>query len=176
MGHRAGISNRRHGSLALVLRRWAKNKLTALWWAKVWTLSLVALVAVDASIALAGRRRHGNKSVYSALLNVPEKAPAKPNPFQNDPEGKLAGKKLFEQHCEECHGRMAEGGNRAPSLLAPEVRQAPPGAIFWILSNGVVRRGMPSWSALPKSERWQIVTFLKLLRVSPATEPSSISK
>jgi hypothetical protein len=43
------------------------------------------------------------------------------------------------------------------------VRIATPGTIFWILTNGVVRRGMPVWSRLPEQQRWQIVSYLKSL-------------
>jgi mono/diheme cytochrome c family protein len=43
------------------------------------------------------------------------------------------------------------------------VRQAPPGAIFWVLRNGALWRGMPSFSHLPEQQRWQIVTYLKSL-------------
>ena len=38
-------------------------------------------------------------------------------------------------------------------------QQATPGTLFWILTNGVVRRGMPVWSKLPEPQRWQIVTY-----------------
>ena len=51
-------------------------------------------------------------------------------------------------HCAECHGEMAEGGRKAPSLLAEQVPQATPDTLFWILTNGVVRHGMPVWSKL----------------------------
>src|SRR2546430_11693086 len=37
---------------------------------------------------------------------------------------------LFEQHCQECHGRSAEGARRGPSLRAQEVQTAEPGAIL----------------------------------------------
>jgi hypothetical protein len=40
---------------------------------------------------------------------------------------------------------------------------AKPGELFWIVTNGVIRKGMPSWSNLPPPERWQIVTFLESL-------------
>jgi mono/diheme cytochrome c family protein len=43
------------------------------------------------------------------------------------------------------------------------VQQATPGTLFWILTNGVVRRGMPVWSKLPEPQRWQIVSYLKSL-------------
>ena len=108
-----------------------------------------------------------NASSYGELSKVPPKVAARRNPFENDPQAIAAGAKLFEIHCAECHGSMARGGKKAPGLLADEVQQAPPGALFWILTNGVVRRGMPVWSKLPESQRWQLVTYLKSLK--PAT-------
>jgi mono/diheme cytochrome c family protein len=101
--------------------------------------------------------------VYAELAKAPKRAVARRNPLERDPEAVAAGAKLFEQHCAECHGETGEGGRKAPSLLAPEVQQATPGTLFWILTNGVVRRGMPVWSKLPEPQRWQIVTYLKSL-------------
>ena len=31
----------------------------------------------------------------------------------------------------------------------------------WLITNGVVRRGMPAWSKLPEPQRWQIIVFLR---------------
>ena len=39
-------------------------------------------------------------------------------------------------------------------------------AIFWLLKNGFLRRGMPSWSSLPEPTRWQVVTYVKSLGLS----------
>ena len=104
-----------------------------------------------------------NKSAYAALAEVPEKARMRKNPLEGDTQAVAAGGKLFEQHCAECHGRKAGGARKGPSLLGKEVRQATPGTLFWVVSNGVVRRGMPVWSKLPEAERWQIVGFLQSL-------------
>jgi len=103
------------------------------------------------------------QNVYAALAKAPEKAVTRRNPLESDPDAVVAGGKLFEIHCSECHGDMAEGGRKAPSLVAEEVQRATPGAIFWLLTNGVVRRGMPVWSKLPEPQRWQIVSYLKSL-------------
>ncbi|HTS57450.1 MAG TPA: cytochrome c [Terriglobales bacterium] len=100
---------------------------------------------------------------FAEFAKVPEKAKARLNPLENDPDAVAAGRKLFLQHCAECHGNTAEGGRKAPNLRAEEVQDATPGTLFWILTNGVVRRGMPVWSKLPEPERWQIVTFIKSL-------------
>lgn len=132
-------------------------------------LMMAALLVFHASFALAGQvltASRNRKWNYRALARVPEKARAWPNPLENDPDAVAAGRKLFEQHCAECHGTKAEGTKRAPSVLQPRVQQAPPGAIFWILTNGVVRRGMPDWSKLPEPQRWQIVRFIESFRAS----------
>jgi mono/diheme cytochrome c family protein len=102
-------------------------------------------------------------SVYAEIGKAPLKARARQNPFENDPEAIAAGGNLYAQHCAECHGSKAEGSKRAPSLLVSDVQSAEPGAIFWILTNGVVRHGMPVWSKLPEPQRWQLVSFLKSL-------------
>jgi mono/diheme cytochrome c family protein len=113
--------------------------------------------------------------VYAELANVSDKAKAKRNPLQDDPDAVAAGRNLFDQHCSECHGSAGNGTRKAPSLRADEVQKAPPGAIFWILTNGVVRRGMPVWSKLPEPQRWQLVSFVKSLGTvakSPEGKPN----
>ncbi|HVI09311.1 MAG TPA: c-type cytochrome [Candidatus Binatia bacterium] len=106
--------------------------------------------------------------VYAALEKAPKKAVAKRNPLENDPDAVAAGANLFDQHCSECHGELAEGSHKGPSLRAQQIQQATPGTLFWILTNGVVRRGMPVWSKLPEPERWQLVSYVKSLKPQPA--------
>ena len=126
-------------------------------------------VLLIASVALARQDKsptnkyQGDARVYAELAKAPEKARAKRNPFESDPEAVAAGRNLFEQHCSECHGSAGEGSKKAPSLRAEEVQNAAPGAIFWIVTNGVVRRGMPVWSKLPEPQRWQLVSYIKSL-------------
>jgi mono/diheme cytochrome c family protein len=119
--------------------------------------------------AQAGRTDEKSGEVYAALKKAPEKARTRGNPLVSDPQAAAAGRLLFEDHCAECHGDTAEGGKgrkRGPSLRAPEVQEAPPGALFWLLSNGVVRKGMPVWSKLPEPQRWQLVVYLKSLGIA----------
>ena len=111
---------------------------------------------------------------YAELAKAPAKARGRKNPEEGNAEAVLIGKKLFGQHCAECHGPSAEGGKKAPSLLADAVQQATPGTLFWLLTNGVVRRGMPVWSKLPESQRWAIVTYVKSLK--PSSEPLPVDR
>jgi mono/diheme cytochrome c family protein len=132
--------------------------------------STAALLSV--SMALAQQEKppaskyHEDAQVYAELTKAPEKARAKRNPLERDPEAAAAGRNLFEQHCTECHGGLAEGGRKGPSLRVPQVQNSEPGTIFWILTNGVVWRGMPVWSKLPEPQRWQLVSYIKSLGVA----------
>ena len=135
--------------------------------AAVIALNFVLGIAKSTNDAMA-EPDHLHHHHYAEFAKVPEKARVRRNPLESDPDAVAAGRKLFERHCAECHGKTAEGGKKAPSLRAEEVRQATDGTIFWVLTNGVVRRGMPVWSKLPEPERWQIVTFIKSLKPSPA--------
>jgi len=110
---------------------------------------------------------------YTELGKAPEKYRSKANPLENDPEAIAAGGILFEEHCQECHGEKGVGGKKAPSLRAEEVQSATPGTLFWILSNGVVRKGMPVWSKLPEPQRWQIIRYVKSLRKLSAPEANA---
>ena len=110
--------------------------------------------------------------MYAELGKAPEKARNRLNPLEDDPDAVAAGRLLFEDHCLECHGDRAEGGKKGPSLRTPEVQNASPGAIFWLLTNGVVRKGMPVWSRLPEPQRSQLVRYLKSLGIAQA-EPAA---
>ena len=83
------------------------------------------------------------------------------NPYQAKPAAVAAGKTLYGQNCATCHGKNLQGIGPAPALDTPSVTNAKPGELFWFISTGKVTSGMPSWSSLPKQQRWQIVTFLQ---------------
>jgi mono/diheme cytochrome c family protein len=97
------------------------------------------------------------------LEQAPSKAANRPNPYQGQENARRAGQKLYQRECSACHGRGAQGTKRAPGLASPMLRKAPPGAVFWLLRNGSLWHGMPSFSHLPEQQRWQIVTYLKTL-------------
>ena len=94
---------------------------------------------------------------------VPESERIRPNPMASDPNSVAAGAKLFRQNCAQCHGKQAEGQSKRPNLHSDQVKNATPGELEWLLKNGSLKNGMPSWSRLPEPQRWQLVTFLKAL-------------
>jgi glucose/arabinose dehydrogenase len=69
----------------------------------------------------------------------------------------------YEAHCAKCHGANGEGAGNVPSLANGAAQSASDGELFWYITKGDVDNGMPSWSSLPEKERWQIVTFIRVL-------------
>jgi mono/diheme cytochrome c family protein len=130
-------------------------------WLAVFTIGIAVAQSNDSS------RASNDKSIYAEFSKAPPKAESRRNPLESDPEAVAAGAKLFQLHCAECHGADADGGKKGPSLRAPEVQQVTPGTLFWVLTNGVVRKGMPVWSRLPEPQRWQLVSYIKSLSATP---------
>jgi mono/diheme cytochrome c family protein len=98
------------------------------------------------------------------LTKVPDKQRVRENPFSGQPEAIAAGAKLFRHNCTTCHGNEALGTKKYPNLHTEQVRAATDGELEWLLKNGSMKNGMPSWSKLPEQQRWQIVAFLKSLQ------------
>jgi mono/diheme cytochrome c family protein len=98
------------------------------------------------------------------IAKVPDKARVRQNPFEGDAQAIAAGGKLFRQNCAACHGPDASGADDHPSLRTERIRLATPGELQWLLTNGSMRNGMPSWSRLPEQQRWQIISYLKSLK------------
>jgi len=99
----------------------------------------------------------------SWLKRVPNGDRKRANPFAGQADAVSAGQRLFEDHCSKCHGEDAQGRGKRPSLRSDRVQQATDGEIFWLLKNGNLAKGMPTWASLPEPMRWQIITFVKSL-------------
>jgi mono/diheme cytochrome c family protein len=102
--------------------------------------------------------------VGTLVQQAPSRAKALNNPFEGQDRAQRAGAKLFARECAACHGPDGKGGGKAPPLNQTDVHEAPPGALFWVLRNGSLKRGMPSFAHLPEAQRWQIIDFLKALK------------
>jgi mono/diheme cytochrome c family protein len=128
----------------------------------------LVLLTASAVFAAAGAAREkksaDDRGVMSAIAQAPVATREWHNPYEGQPDAIAAGKKLYLQHCPECHARDARGRGRAVNLRLPGVQNATPGELVWFLRNGNLWRGMPAWSGLPVERRWQIVTYLKSLR------------
>lgn len=79
---------------------------------------------------------------------MPVKVLSKANPYVGNQEAILTGKKVFRQHWTQCHGEDGRGIGQAADFHSSNIKNAQPGALFWTIQNGRLRRGMPAWSQL----------------------------
>jgi mono/diheme cytochrome c family protein len=108
------------------------------------------------------------------LKNVPDADRQKPNPYAGQKDTILGGNRIFLDKCAKCHGEDGTGRKKKPSLRTDRVQKATDGEIFWLLKNGDLKHGMPSWSAMPEPMRWQVVTFVKSLGTSLFGQSNSV--
>jgi len=86
------------------------------------------------------------------------------------------GRDRFEIYCAACHGVLGDGASavaermvlrRPPSLVAPPVRDYPPGRVYATIREGYGL--MPSLAAqIMQDDRWAIVAYLRALSLARA--------
>jgi mono/diheme cytochrome c family protein len=98
------------------------------------------------------------------LKHVPARDHEKSNPYQGQADAIAAGRRIFVDRCSHCHGENAEGTKKRPSLRSQRVQeQASEGDLHWLLVNGNMGKGMPSWAKLPDPQLWQVISYVKSL-------------
>jgi mono/diheme cytochrome c family protein len=98
-----------------------------------------------------------------ARWTAPAVASSKANPLSSRPEVVAGGRKLFQQRCTSCHGENGRGTPDGPDLTQSPVQMQTDGELFWKISGGNTRAGMPTFSFLPEPQRWQLVLELREL-------------
>jgi mono/diheme cytochrome c family protein len=121
-------------------------------------------ITLLASITTLGAATDG-----SWLKNVPQQERARQNPYAENKDAVVAGGILFKRNCASCHGLTAQGLGSRPTLQSMRVHDATDGELHWLLTNGNLRHGMPSWLRLPDAQRWQIVRYLHSLPSTPSS-------
>ncbi|WP_199754141.1 PQQ-dependent sugar dehydrogenase [Dyella dinghuensis] len=109
----------------------------------------------------------------AAFHGAPASASSVANPYSGQASAVNAGSALYAAHCASCHGASGQGTGNIPSLSHGDAQLATDGALFWFISKGDVANGMPSWVSLPEQQRWQIVSYLKVL---PTAKPVQVAQ
>jgi len=108
--------------------------------------------------------------------SVDRRAPEISNPVDTSVATLLAGMKIYQTNCADCHGdikhahaTLAEAFYpRAPQFIedAPDM---PENQNFYIIQHGMRLSGMPAWKlALSDQQMWAVTTFLSHMEKLPA--------
>lgn len=109
-----------------------------------------------------------------AFHNAPASTKTMKNPYAG--QATAAGKGVYQARCSQCHGTDGNGTGNIPSLSHGPAQSASDGELFWFITKGDADDGMPSWKSLPGQERWQVVSFLRVLGGSrPGSAPMRYS-
>jgi putative copper resistance protein D len=82
------------------------------------------------------------------------------------------GGELYAKHCAVCHGPSGRGDGpagrslpRAPAdLTAQHAADHTAGDLFWWLTHGIPRSGMPAFQhVMGETERWDVINFVRVL-------------
>jgi putative copper resistance protein D len=169
---------------------WLQSRWTALWPA------LLAPIPATTGALLAWRRRHRSAWQAGAIattglvagiaLAVPAlSVDAYPttylhSPVPYDTGSVTAGARLYRQWCVDCHGLQGRGDGplagqlpvRAANLTEPHVQWHTHGDLYWWLSEGMGRSGMPGFrDRLSADERWQLLNYLSALSLGHEARP-----
>lgn len=111
-------------------------------------------------------------------VSVPSQAKALKNPLGITDASVTAGRILYQQKCDICHGydgsgHTERGGGMYPpprDLRSPEIVKTPDGELFYFIRNGIRNTAMPGWQ-MPDQDIWQLIVFVrnlpKVVSVSP---------
>jgi cytochrome c oxidase cbb3-type subunit 3 len=84
------------------------------------------------------------------------------------------GKKLFETRCAVCHGLDGGGGEHAPDIArASSEKSRSDRELFHIIHDGLVTKGMPSFSSIDDEKIRAVVAHLRFLQGKTATRAAS---
>ncbi len=90
------------------------------------------------------------------------------NPFSGDAAAIAAGKVLYEQTCQSCHGGEARG-DRGPALATGNFRHGgEDNDLFQTIRTGVPGTQMPAFSALSTDTIWRIIAYIRSLNSTRA--------
>lgn len=101
-----------------------------------------------------------------------------------------AGKKLYDQHCQTCHGKTGKGDGPTGRSLQPrprnfqnptEFKSKNDEEVFKVISKGGAASGlsplMLAWASVLKEQQiWQVIAYVRSLAPKPAAPAAPSTK
>src|SRR4051812_25699325 len=114
------------------------------------------------------------------LLAHPNQSDTVRNPLASDASALPAGRQLYDQTCQACHGPAGQG-DRGPALDRPLLARGENDAdLFHTIQAGVPGTQMPPFPRLTDTDIWRLVVYIRSLQGRPtgagatsATTPST---
>ena len=120
-----------------------------------------------------------DEHLYEGISNG---APAATFPFPITLDIMQRGRERYDVFCSPCHSRTGSGDGmivrrgftRPDSFHIDRLRQAPPGYIFGVITNGFA--AMPSYrQQIVVEDRWAITAYLRALQASQSANANELS-
>ena len=108
--------------------------------------------------------------------------PAAMFPFAVDEALMRRGRERYDIFCSPCHGLTGDGDGmvvqrgyrRPPSFHVDRLRDAPPGHVYDVITNGF--GAMPDYAAqIPVRDRWAIAAYMRALQLSQNATAAELS-
>jgi predicted CXXCH cytochrome family protein len=148
-------------------------------------LGIVAVCGVYLYVATGGLIARKDPSALESFvanhlvdISIPAEVKAMTNPLPATRDGTdtAAGRELYQQYCQSCHGPDGSGRTSAglglyppaANLRGPRSAGRTDGAIFYLIRNGIRNTGMPGWQ-LTDRQTWQLVCYLRNLPIVPSS-------
>lgn len=124
-------------------------------------------------LALAAWESGPDKNIEWLHAQVPQVWREMPNPYPADNASMARGKRVYQQHCINCHGPMGDGGGSAAKYLRPTpvnftilrrhlVNDKYIGGLFYYqIMNGITGTSMPFFKKELESEKiWNVSNYI----------------
>jgi outer membrane protein assembly factor BamB/cytochrome c2 len=109
----------------------------------------------------------------AAILVAQQPADAVRNPLGTDPDAITAGRQLYDQTCQSCHGPAGQG-ERGPALSAAKLSHGgDDGELFHTIRAGIQGTQMPAFPRLTDTQTWRLVSYIRDLQGSPGVSASA---
>jgi len=109
----------------------------------------------------------------SAAALLAQQPGAGRNPIADTPDTVAAGRRVYDQACQSCHGPGGQG-DRGPALNRTDfVHGGDDGDLFRTIRGGVAGTEMPAFARLTDVQTWQIVWYIRSLSRPAAAAATS---
>lgn len=135
------------------------------------TLLLLGAAALSTTLVVTAAT---NATQTVPRWTIPQGAVEEKNPLPANPATLAGGKKLYEQHCQSCHGAQGKGdgpdadkryAETMDLTAAARAARNVDGQVFYKIWNGRLNPKMPAFSEkLTKEQAWAIVAYAQSLR------------